>query len=83
MSSNDLATMRDDFTAINLRFYRVQYPINILKAYWEQFLSTTFRKMHCKLPELTMDSFNQWKITENILLNRKRKHEEVTTLHMQ
>ena len=83
MSSNDLATMRDDFTAINLRFYRVQYPINILKAYWEQFLSTTFRKMHCKLPELTMDSFKQWTITERSLNILKRKHEEVTTLHMQ
>ena len=82
MSSNDLATMRDDFTAINLRFYRVGYPINTLRAYWEKFLSTTFGRMHCKLPELTKGSFKQWKITGS-LLNNKRKHEEVTTLHMQ
>jgi hypothetical protein len=79
MSSNDLATMRDDFQAINLRFSRAGYPINTLKAYWEKFLSTTFRRMHCKLPELTKDSFKQWKITGSIL-NNKRKHEEAIAL---
>ena len=57
MSSNDLATMRDDFQATNLRFYRVGYPIGNLRAYWDKFLSTTFRNMHCKLPKLTKDSF--------------------------
>ena len=82
MSSNDLATMRDDFTAINLRFYRVGYPINTLRAYWKKILSTTFGRMHCKLPGLTKGSFKQWKFIGS-LLNNKMKHEEVTTLHMQ
>jgi hypothetical protein len=53
-----------------------------VRAYWDKFLSTTFGRMHCKLPELTKGSFKQWEITGS-LLNNKRKHEEVTTLHMQ
>ena len=53
-----------------------------VRAYWDKFLSTTFGRMHCKLPELTKGSFKQWKIT-GPLLNNKRRHEEVTTLHMQ
>ena len=83
MSSNDLATMRDDFQATNLRFYRVGYPIGNLRAYWDKFLSTTFRNMHCKLPKLTKDSFKNWIIHPNVLNSLKRKHEEVTALHMQ
>ena len=60
--------------------HTISLEFNTLKAYWEKFLSTTFRRMHCKLPELTKDSFKNWIIHPNILNSLKRKHGEAVAL---